>query len=236
MLPPLPPSWQAIVSGERGKPYFVELERFLAEERKSQTIYPPEHLTFRALELTPFESVHVVLLGQDPYHGPDQAHGLCFSVTPESKPPPSLVNIFRELKADLGIPIPKSGCLESWARQGVLLLNTVLTVRANEPLSHRNQGWEKFTDRIIRAIGDKPDPVVFLLWGGHAQKKASLIDQDRHIVISSAHPSPLAASSGFFGSKPFSKVNSALRNLGKREIDWRLDTVQPAATGAPAAP
>ena len=158
MLPPLPPSWQAIVGDERGKPYFVELERFLSEERNSQTIYPPEQLTFRALELTPFESVNVVLLGQDPYHGRDQAHGLCFSVTPESKPPPSLVNIFRELKTDLGIPIPKSSCLESWARQGVLLLNTILTVRANEPLSHRNQGWEKFNDRIIRAIGDKPDP------------------------------------------------------------------------------
>jgi uracil-DNA glycosylase len=235
MLPPLPPSWQAIAGGERSKPYFVELGRFLGEERKSSAVYPPEHLTFRALELTPFESVRVVLLGQDPYHGAGQAHGLCFSVTPASKPPPSLVNIFRELKADLDIPIPRTGCLESWARQGVLLLNTVLTVRANEPLSHRNQGWEKFTDRIIRAIGDKPESVVFLLWGAQAQKKAALIDQARHVVISSAHPSPLSASSGFFGSKPFSKVNAALRSLGKPEIDWRLDAAEPAAAGASAA-
>lgn len=236
MLPPFSSSWQRVIGRERDEPYFKDLERFLEEERRSHVIYPPEHLVFRALELTPFESVNVVLLGQDPYHGPGQAHGLCFSVTPESKPPPSLVNILRELKSDLGIPVPATGCLEGWAKQGVLLLNTVMTVRANQPLSHRNRGWEAFTDRIIQSISDKPEPVVFLLWGGQAQKKAGLIDRTRHIVISSAHPSPLSANAGFFGSKPFSRVNSALRTLGKQEIDWRLDAAKPRAVGAPVGP
>jgi uracil-DNA glycosylase len=212
----------------------VQLERFLVEERQAQVVYPPEQLTFRALELTPFESVGVVLLGQDPYHGAGQAHGLCFSVTPESKAPPSLVNIFRELKSDLGIPAPGSGCLEGWARQGVLLLNTVLTVRADQPLSHRGRGWETFTDRVIEAVSAKPEPVVFVLWGGQAQKKAPLIERDRHVIISSAHPSPLSANAGFFGSKPFSKVNAALRRLGRPEIDWRLDRRTPQAAGASA--
>ena len=234
MLPPLPPSWQAVVGDERPRPYFVQLERFLVEERRAQTVYPPEQLTFRAMELTPFEAVNVVLLGQDPYHGAGQAHGLCFSVTPESKAPPSLVNIFRELKSDLGIPAPGSGCLEGWARQGVLLLNTVLTVRADQPLSHRGRGWETFTDRVIEAVSAKPEPVVFALWGGQAQKKGALIDRGRHVIISSAHPSPLSANAGFFGSKPFSKVNAALRQLGKPEIDWRLDRRTPQAAGASA--
>ena len=225
MLPPLPPSWQSVVGDERGKPYFNDLERFLAEERgQGHPIYPPEHLTFQALELTPYEAVSVVLLGQDPYHGVGQAHGLCFSVTPEAVAPPSLVNIFRELKSDLGIPVPKSGCLEAWARQGVLLLNTVLTVRGGQALSHRNRGWERFTDRIIEVMNQKESPVVFLLWGGQAQKKGALIDRGRHVVISSVHPSPLSASGGFFGSRPFSKVNAALRGLGRPEIDWRLDS------------
>jgi uracil-DNA glycosylase len=234
MLPPLPDSWQSVIGDERAKHYFTTLELFLAGERQhGHTIFPPEHLTFRALELTPYQSVNVVLLGQDPYHGPGQAHGLCFSVTPESKPPPSLVNIFRELKTDLGIPIPPAGCLEGWARQGVLLLNTVMTVRANQPLSHRNRGWETFTDRIIDRINAKPDPVVFMLWGGQAQKKASLIDRDRHVMISAVHPSPLSANAGFFGSKPFSKVNAALRNLGKPPIDWRLDSPVGASDNTP---
>jgi uracil-DNA glycosylase len=212
------------------KPYFADLERFLAEERQRHTVYPPEHLTFRALERTAYESVNVVLLGQDPYHGPGQAHGLCFSVTPESRPPPSLMNILRELNADLGIPIRRSGCLERWASQGVLLLNTVLTVRASQPLSHRGRGWETFTDRIIQVINDKPDPVVFLLWGGQAQRKASLIDRHRHVIIASPHPSPLSASAGFFGSKPFSSANDALRKLGKPEVDW---TLQPISVECP---
>lgn len=234
MLPPLPPSWQSVVGDECRKPYYTALECFVDEERRAETIYPPEQLTFRAMELTPFEAVNVVLLGQDPYHGPGQAHGLCFSVTAESKPPPSLVNIFRELKSDLGIPVHANGCLERWAKQGVLLLNTVLTVRANQPLSHRGRGWEMFTDRVIEAVSAKPEPVVFVLWGGQAQKKAALIDRGRHVIISSAHPSPLSASAGFFGSKPFSKVNAVLRSLGKPEIDWRLDSRMAQAAGASA--
>jgi uracil-DNA glycosylase len=224
MIPPLPESWQRVVGGERSKPYFGELERFIEAERQAHPVYPSEHLTFRALELTPYESVSVVLLGQDPYHGMGQAHGLCFSVTPEAAAPPSLVNIFRELKSDVGIVAPNSGCLEAWARQGVLLLNTVLTVRRGQALSHRNRGWETFTDRIIGAVNEKELPVVFLLWGGLAQKKAALINRGRHVVISSVHPSPLSASGGFFGSRPFSKVNDALRRFGRREIDWRLDS------------
>lgn len=223
MLPPLPPSWLPVLSDELAQPYFRKLDRFLTDERRQHTIYPPEPLTFSALQLTPYDAVRVLILGQDPYPNPNQAHGLAFSVQPGVKPPPSLMNIFKELQNDLKIPIPKNnGNLTPWASQGVLLLNTVLTVRAGQPLSHRNKGWETFTDAIIRAVSAKPDPVVFVLWGGQAQKKLPLIDTARHVIIQSAHPSPLSARAGFFGSRPFSQINAALKRLGKPPIDWRL--------------
>lgn len=226
MLPPLPQSWRPVVGGELSEPYFKELEQFVEQEQSAGTIYPPPPDIFSALALTPYERVRVLLLGQDPYHGEGQAHGLAFSVRPGVKPPASLVNIFKELRDDLGCPVSKkNGCLVPWAEQGVLLLNTVLTVRAGEPLSHRGKGWERFTDAVIRAVGEKSDPVVFILWGGQAQKKLSLkklslIDESRHPIVKSAHPSPLAAKAGFFGSRPFSQVNAALRAAGKPEIDW----------------
>ena len=184
-------------------------------------MFPPEDDVFSALRLTPFDEVKVVLLGQDPYHDDGQAHGLCFSVRPGVKAPPSLVNIFKELHSDLGCVIPNNGCLTPWAKQGVLLLNAVLTVRAHQANSHKNQGWEQFTDAVIRAVNDRPQPVVFLLWGNYAQKKGILVDANRHRVIKGAHPSPLSASK-FFGSKPFSAVNRALVELGNAPIDWQL--------------
>jgi uracil-DNA glycosylase len=222
MLPPLPPSWQAVVGDERQKPYFQELEKFLDEERRNHTVFPPKDEVFTALKLTPYDQVKVFLLGQDPYHDEGQAHGLAFSVRPGVPPPPSLVNIFKELHSDLGCKIPDNGYLVPWAERGVLLLNAVLTVRAHSPNSHKNKGWEKFTDAVIRKVNDKEDPVVFLLWGGYAQKKIKLIDTDRHKIVQSAHPSPLSARSGFFGSKPFSAVNEALRAAGKPPIDWQI--------------
>ncbi len=232
----LPNSWQTVLAAEFDKPYFQKLEAFLAEERQNQIIYPPEAEVFSAFELTPYESVKVLLLGQDPYHDDNQAHGLCFSVRTGIKPPqytsgtlprytsgrlpPSLVNIFKELRDDIGCNIPSHGYLESWAKQGVLMLNAVLTVRAHRPNSHKNQGWEKFTDAVIRKVNDKADPVVFVLWGRYAQKKLDLIDASRHTVIQSAHPSPLSARNGFFGSKPFSAINSALQ---KSAINWQIN-------------
>jgi uracil-DNA glycosylase len=222
----LPPSWQPILAAELEKPYFRQLQQFLAEKRRQHTIFPPEPEVFAALEATAYESVNVLLLGQDPYHDVGQAHGMCFSVRPGIKPPPSLVNIFKELHHDLGCRIPNNGYLAPWARQGVLLLNAVLTVRAHEPNSHKNQGWEKFTDAIIRKVSDKADPVVFVLWGGYAKRKVSLIDATRHTIIQSAHPSPLSASSGFFGSRPFSAINRALRLAGKPEVDWQISDIQ----------
>ncbi len=219
---PLPGGWQPLLADELEKPYFKKLQAFVDEERRTQTVFPPEEDVFSALELTPYEQVNVLLLGQDPYHDDNQAHGLCFSVRPGIKPPPSLQNMFIELRSDLGCRLPNNGYLVPWAKQGILMLNAVLTVRAHQPNSHKNHGWETFTDAIIRKVNEKPDPVVFVFWGAYAQKKLALIDTARHTIIQSAHPSPLSARNGFFGSKPFSKINTALRAAGKLEIEWQL--------------
>lgn len=221
----LPASWRHVLADEIEKPYFQELARFVAEERKTHQVFPPEDEVFSALELTPYESVRVLVLGQDPYHDDNQAHGLCFSVRPGIKPPPSLANIYKELEADLGIKKPSHGYLASWAKQGVLLLNAVLTVRAHTPNSHKDKGWEKFTDAVISKVNEKKERVIFLLWGGYAQKKEKLIDARRHTVIKGAHPSPLSARNGFFGSKPFSTINHALTEAGSAPIDWKLPAV-----------
>lgn len=218
----LPPGWQEIVGEETQKPYFQELEAFLAAERQKYTIYPKESEVFSSLEYTPYESVRVMILGQDPYHGPRQAHGCSFSVRPHVPVPPSLQNIFKELQSDVGATPPDHGCLVPWARQGVLLLNTVLTVRAGQANSHQGKGWEKFTDAVFRAVNRRPTRVVFILWGANARQKASLVDLTRHVVIQSAHPSPYSADSGFFGSRPFSRANAALRAAGLPEINWQL--------------
>jgi len=222
MAAPIPAGWRSVLAGEVSKPYYQKLQQFVKEERRAHTVYPPEKDVFSALELTPYDNVNILLLGQDPYHGKKQAHGLCFSVRPGVPPPPSLMNIYRELRDDVSFRIPNNGYLVHWAEQGILMLNAVLTVRAHEPNSHKNKGWEKFTDAIIQAVGAKDSPVVFLLWGGYAQKKVKLIDVDRHVILRAAHPSPLSADNGFFGSKPFSKTNAALRKAGKPEIDWQI--------------
>jgi uracil-DNA glycosylase len=219
----IPRSWQAALAAEREQPYFASLAAFLAAEQAGYQVFPPAHQVFRALELTPFDHTAVVILGQDPYHDLGQAHGLAFSVQPGTKPPPSLMNIFKELHSDLGLVRPNSGCLEPWARQGVLLLNTALTVRAHHANSHQKRGWEQLTDAIIRAVATRAKPVVFVLWGANAQKKAALIDGTPHTIIQSAHPSPLSARTGFFGSKPFSRINAALTQAGLQPVDWRLD-------------
>lgn len=221
MLEPLPDDWSHALAGELASPYFLALQAFVDGERAERTIFPPAGQVFSALRETPLEAVKVVVVGQDPYHGAGQAHGLCFSVAEGVKPPPSLVNIFKELHADLGHPIPKSGSLLAWARQGVLLLNTVMTVREGEANSHKDRGWERFTDAVLRLVHDRDRPAVFVLWGNHAQKKGRLIDRTRHAVIAGAHPSPLSARL-FFGSRPFSKVNEALAAQGQPPIDWRL--------------
>jgi uracil-DNA glycosylase len=218
----LPKPWHEVVGEELDKPYFEKLEAFVDGERANHEVFPPEADVFNALECTRFDEVDALLLGQDPYHDDGQAHGLCFSVRPGVKPPPSLANVFRELRDDLGCRVPNNGYLAPWAAQGLLMLNAVLTVRAHEPNSHKGKGWETFTDAVIRAVNAKRSPVVFVLWGGYAQKKASLVDTSRHVVVQSAHPSPLSARSGFFGSRPFSRVNAALRAAGKREIDWQI--------------
>jgi len=218
----LPGSWHSLLADELNKPYFHKLEQFVDQERQHYTIYPPEPEVFSALEITPYERVNVLLLGQDPYHDDNQAHGLCFSVRPGIKPPPSLVNIFIELHNDVGCRIPNNGYLVPWAKQGILMLNAVLTVRAHSPNSHKGKGWETFTDTIIRKVNEKDSPVVFVLWGNYAQKKLNLIDTYRHVIVQSAHPSPLSAKNGFFGSKPFSAINRALRDAGKPEIDWQI--------------
>lgn len=214
--------WNPILRGEFAKPYWPELMAFVAAERAAGAVYPPHEEVFAALHLTPFAAVKVVILGQDPYHGPGQAHGLCFSVNPGVRQPPSLVNIFKELESDLGIEAASGGDLRPWARQGVLLLNTTLTVRAHQAASHQGQGWETFTDEVIRAVGAKTEPVVFILWGSHARKKKALVDQRLHTIIESPHPSPLSAHRGFFGSRPFSAANAALEAAGRAPIDWRL--------------
>jgi uracil-DNA glycosylase len=214
--------WNPILRREFVKPYWQTLQTFVAEQRAEHQVFPPHDEVFAALHLTPYSAVKVLILGQDPYHGPGQAHGLCFSVKPPVPPPPSLVNIFKEVHDDVGIERPNHGSLEAWARQGVLLLNAVLTVRAHAAASHAGKGWETFTDEVIRAVNEKTDPVVFVLWGGYARKKKALIDRSRHIVIESAHPSPLSAHNGFMGSKPFSKINAALAAAGRAPVDWHL--------------
>lgn len=217
----IPASWQPLIAEETAKPYFRDLAAFVAAERAAHTVFPPEPDVFNALRHTPLDAVKVLLLGQDPYHDDGQAHGLCFSVRPGVRPPPSLVNMFKELKSDLGCRVPDNGYLVKWADQGVLMLNAVLTVRAHEANSHKDRGWEKFTDAVIRAVSARPERVVFLLWGGYAQKKEKLIDAARHTVIKCAHPSPLSAAK-FFGCKPFSATNAALRAAGRGEIDWQI--------------
>ena len=214
-------AWMEALRDEMDKPYFAELINFVNEERSRFTVFPPEPEVYAALKLTPRENVRVVILGQDPYHGPRQAHGLCFSVQRGVTVPPSLRNIFQELRDDLGITPPQHGNLEHWAKQGVLLLNATLTVRAGEAGSHQKRGWETFTDRIIELLGAEARPLVFVLWGAYARSKKRLIDT-RHTVIESAHPSPLSAHNGFFGSKPFSRINEALTSFGTESIDWSL--------------
>lgn len=214
--------WNPLLRGELAKPYWTELQRFVAEERAAGPVHPPHDRVFAALHLTPYAETRVLILGQDPYHGPGQAHGLCFSVERGVPAPPSLQNILKELHDDLGCPIPDHGCLESWARNGVLLLNAVLTVRSRAAASHAGKGWETFTDEVIRVLSAKEDRVAFILWGGYARKKKALIDRSRHVVIESAHPSPLSARNGFFGSKPFSRANAALAEAGLPPVEWCL--------------
>jgi uracil-DNA glycosylase len=220
----LPGTWASVLADETSKPYFRDLVDFVTQERENSTVYPSEDDIFKAFERTPFEQVRVVLLGQDPYHDEGQANGLCFSVQPGVKPPGSLANIFKELAADLGHAIPRHGDLTRWADQGVLMLNTVLTVRAHTPGSHKNKGWEKFTDAVIRELNGRDDPLVFALWGDFAKKKAGMIDTDRHRVCAAPHPSPIVGKGPkFLGSRPFSAINNALGELGVPEIDWSLD-------------
>ena len=214
--------WNPVLRGEFAKEYWAPLQAFVAAERAVGPVFPPEDEVFAALHLTPFASTKVLILGQDPYHGPGQAHGLCFSVRRGVTPPPSLVNIFKELHADLGCPVPGHGNLEHWAEQGVLLLNATLTVRARTAASHAGKGWETFTDAVIEAVNAKPETVVFMLWGSYARKKRFLVDTSRHTVIESAHPSPLSAHNGFFGSRPFSRANIALLGAGREPVDWAI--------------
>jgi len=215
--------WNPLLRSEFDEPYWRDLQAFVAAERQQHTVYPPHDQVFAALHLTPYADTRVLVLGQDPYHGPRQAHGLCFSVQDGVAVPPSLANIHRELHDDLGIAPPGHGNLEAWARRGVLLLNATLTVRAGQAGSHQGKGWETFTDRVIRTVNDKPERVVFVLWGSFARRKKALVDTSRHTVIESAHPSPLSAHNGFFGSRPFSRANAALVEAGLEPVDWSLD-------------
>jgi uracil-DNA glycosylase len=227
----IPASWREAVGGQADEPYFAELDRFVAAQRAEFTVYPPQQDVFAALEATALRDVRVVLIGQDPYHGPGQAHGLCFSVRPGVKVPPSLRNIYKELQTDLGVAAPAHGCLTPWARRGVLMLNTVLTVRQAEPGSHAGHGWETFTDAVIRAVAEREQPAVFILWGAHAKKKAKLVDASRHRIVQGAHPSPLSARM-FLGSRPFSAVDAALEELGYAPMDWSLPADAAEAAGA----
>ena len=215
-------SWEKLLRSEFEKVYFKELSVFLEQERKTKTILPPTELCFAAFNKTNFENVKVVILGQDPYHNFGQANGLCFSVSKQVKTPPSLKNIFKELKTDLNYETPSNGDLEKWAKQGVLLLNATLTVRAHEPGSHQKKGWELFTNKVIELVSQKCDNIVFILWGNYAQQKCHLINQEKHKIITSVHPSPFSARNGFFGSKPFSKTNNYLASVGKEKINWDL--------------
>jgi len=219
-------SWKKLLSEEFDAPYFEELKAFLLEEKKRYKIYPAGNNIFEAFNLTPFSEVKVVVLGQDPYHGAGQAHGLCFSVPDGVKPPPSLVNIYKELYNDLGVPPSSSGNLSSWAKQGVLLLNATLTVRAAQAGSHQKKGWETFTDAVIKALNNKKEGLVFLLWGNYAQAKGAFIDTDKHYLLKAAHPSPFSAFNGFFGCQHFSKTNEILIKLGKPAIDWSVKSTQ----------
>jgi uracil-DNA glycosylase len=221
----LPADWRNVLADEFEKDYFEKLEAFINKERETKTIYPPESDVFNAFKYTPYKNVKVLLLGQDPYHGKGQAHGMAFSVKPGITPPPSLKNMLREMADDIGGKMPNNGCLIPWAEQGILLVNAVLTVEAGKANSHKNKGWEKFTDAVIEKVSEKPDPVVFVLWGGYARKKVKLIDESRHTIIESAHPSPLSAHSGFFGSRPYSKINEALKANGEEEIAWQIPDV-----------
>ncbi len=214
--------WNPLLRGEFDKPYWRDLQKFVTEERSATEVYPPPDRVFAAFHLTPHANVKVIILGQDPYHGPGQAHGLCFSVSPGVPRPPSLVNICIELESDLGIVTDTNGSLEAWARQGVLLLNTTLTVRRGVAASHQRHGWETFTDQVLRVVDTKPETVVFILWGSSARAKKRLIDSSRHVVIESSHPSPLSAHRGFFGSRPFSRANAALVAAGREPVDWSI--------------
>ncbi|WP_346930684.1 uracil-DNA glycosylase [Clostridium sp.] len=218
-------SWDEKLKGEFDKPYYIELRQFLVSEYKTRNIFPDMNNIFNALKLTSYEEVKVVILGQDPYHGAGQAHGLSFSVQPGVRIPPSLLNMYKELQNDLGCYIPDNGYLVPWAKQGVLLLNTVLTVREGEANSHRNKGWENFTDKIISLLNEREKPIVFLLWGNNAKEKIKLITNPNHHILTTVHPSPLSATRGFMGCKHFSKTNDILKSLGKNEIDWQIPNI-----------
>lgn len=213
-------TWKEVLIDEFDKEYFVKLTEFIKTRYKDTIVYPPAKKIFNAFDLCPFDKVKVVILGQDPYHGPNQAHGLSFSVEEGERKPPSLINIYKELKNDLGVEPAKSGDLTHWAEQGVFLLNAILTVEASKPASHQKKGWEQFTDAVIKTISEKKEHVVFILWGAYAQKKGEIIDQSKHLVIKSVHPSPLSVERGFFGSKPFNKTNEYLKGHGIDEIKW----------------
>ena len=215
--------WDKLLKEEFDKEYFKELLQFVKKEYKEKTIYPKQNEVFNAFRYTDISNLKVVILGQDPYHGPNQAEGLSFSVSDEVLKPPSLKNIFKELESDLKIPFPEHNSLKPWAKQGVLLLNAVLTVEEHKPTSHKDKGWEIFTDNVIKIINKKEEPVVFILWGAYARNKKSLITNPKHLIIESAHPSPFSARNGFFGSKPFSKTNEYLKKNGIEEIDWRIE-------------
>lgn len=217
--------WKNYLDSEFKKDYYIKLKKFLVNEYNSKVIYPNMYDLFNALHFTPYSKVKVVILGQDPYHGPNQAHGLSFSVNPGVKTPPSLINIYKELHTDLGCYLPNNGYLKKWADQGVLLLNTVLTVRGGEANSHRNKGWEEFTTKVIQILNDKETPIVFILWGNNAISKEKLITNPKHLIVKSVHPSPLSASRGFFGSKPFSKTNDFLIKTNQIPIDWQIENI-----------
>jgi uracil-DNA glycosylase len=219
---PIPESWLPSLEAETAKPYYQQLYQFIGAERHKYKVYPAGQDVFNALRYTPYERVRVVIIGQDPYHDENQAHGLAFSVRPGVAAPPSLQNIFKELQTDVEFRTPNNGCLIPWAEQGVLLLNAVLTVRAHQANSHQGKGWEQFTDAVLHAVNARPERVIFLLWGSYAQRKAEWIDTGRHLVLKAPHPSPLSASRGFFGCKHFSKTNAALAAAGQAPIDWQL--------------
>ncbi len=224
-MPPISGSWEKALKGEFSKDYYKKLFVKIQEEYQTRTIYPPADDIFNAFHFTPLEEVKVVILGQDPYHEPGQAHGLCFSVKPQVPIPPSLVNIYKELEDDLGCYIPNNGYLEKWAQQGVLMLNTVLTVRAHQANSHKDLGWEQFTDAAIRVLAEQDRPMVFVLWGKPAQRKKEMIHNPKHLILESPHPSPLSAYRGFFGSRPFSRINAYLEQNGLEPIDWQIENI-----------